>query len=445
MSNLAQFIRAETIPLTRSSLAGKSKGGSGRSRRRWNAQNIRNEAERRPEAIPHIDRPEPPIMVFGVTPSQVVERIKVEVANRKVLLRKAAAEGGKVRRIRKDQRTLISGVVGYPVDWQTIRKQPEEAAKLAAWKKDVVGFLVEHHAKAGGELVSVVEHVDEPYPHLHFYVLPVASPTFAAREIHDGGRLKLEARAAGLSKREEDAAYIRGTVILQDAFYFAVSQKYGHARHKEKRPRVARNIFVSEKARLERENRLLADSRLASDKKLDELARKATELNDLRAELDGAWTELRARQAVLANRQVEVEHREAVTQKKERDLALATENARANAREAIEARNQAAGAEAAFRQATKQILPRTEAALAGIKASILAMAKIRDQIRQPQSHAEARAFSIARATVEALEQSALAIDTFLCVNAPTIEADPEEPEAIGVNRAEPTKPDWEGI
>ncbi|MBL8807188.1 MAG: hypothetical protein JNN22_10115 [Rhodospirillales bacterium] len=424
MADLAQFIRSETHPLERSTLSGKSKR-RGTGRKGWNARDIRNEAERRPEAIPHINQPEAPILIYGVTPTKVIERITKEVAKRRVKLLETAAKGGKVRRIRKDQHVMISGVAGYPVDWKTIRDDPTAAANLSEWKKDVVAFLVEHYAKAGGELASVVEHVDEPYPHLHFYVLPVGSPTFAAREVHDGWQPKLEARRANLGKVKEDAAYRQGTESLQDVFYIAVSQKHGHARHKEKRPRVARSLFVGQKRELAYQNKLLAKTRQVADRKQAQLTQKEVELAILQREIDGAQSEINIRIAAIEAQKADFQRRELAIQISEENLALALERTRSSERDAVAARQMAKKAEAAFRQAAKDVLPTAQTTLESIKLSIRGLIKIRDRNRQAQSPAEAQSFAVARSTIEALEKTALALDTFLCVKDPVMEHGPD--------------------
>lgn len=442
MTDLAQFISAQTHPRQRSSLSGKGKG-KGNGRKGWSASNIRNEAERRPEAIPHINKPEPPVLVFGVTPTKVLERIVKEVEKRKTALREIASKGGKVRRIRWDQHVLVSGVVSYPVDWKSLRPDPDGIATYANWKKDVVEFLRDHYAKVGGELVGVVEHIDEPYPHLHFYVLPVASPTFAAREVEDGWRLKLEARAARLGKPEEDAAAKRGKTILQDALYVAVSQKYGHLRHKEKRPRLARNIYMSEKRELDRKSHLIAKAREIADENRDEAVRKVADLEIRLRELGIANEELNSKNAEVDKLRAEIERRDAASRMRERDLANALERAHADQRKAAGAQKRAAVAEAAFREAAKDIVPRAQTTLTEIKSSIRELVKVRDRYRQPQNPAEARSFAAARSAIEALERTALAFDTFICANNPVPDDDPASAEPENEFSLRALKPDEE--
>lgn len=406
MAALSQFIRAETYPLHRSKLTGK---GRGKRARGWDARNIRNEQERRPEAIPHIHDPKPPVLLFGVSPSKVLERIAIEVKSRKAQLRGAKAKEGRIRRIRRDQHVKIDGVVSYPVDWSGVRQIQTNLATYESWKKEVVEFLRDHFAKCGGELVTVVEHVDESYPHLHFTVLPTGSPTFAAREVHDGWRLKLKARALGVTKKEENAAYTKGAENLQDAFYLQVSQKFGHLRRTVKRPRVNRHIYLEEKRQLDRENKLLAMARRVADVEKDQLAKKA---GSLEARLRDADTKLAA-----------IDRREAELAQRETKLVTALTQLVASKQQVAEKCRKAAVAEEAYRAAAADIVPHVDHALSNIKDSISELAKLRDRFRQSRTPAEALSFSVARTTVESLERVSLVLDRFICVKSSAPEDD----------------------
>lgn len=414
MNDLSQFIRAETHPIERSKLSGKGKR-RGKQKKGWNAKNIRDEAERRPGAIPHIQKPEAPNLLFGVLPTLVLERASLEIAKRKKALRREHAPGKKVRRIRKDQHVMICGIASYPVDWSGVRKGADDTATYYAWKDDVIQFLRDHYAKAGGELVSVVEHIDERYPHLHFYVLPTSSATFSAREIHDGWREKLEARSKKQGRKEEIAAYSRGTEILRNAFYVAVSQKYGHALHKGKRPRVARNFYASEKRQLARENRLLAESRHVADQKEKQLAQKADEITAQQRNLDNVKVELNSQIAASTQIKDALDHREETILKRENELAVERAQLEAIQLKLSTERKEAITAKAAYQKASQNLLPRVEELLSNVKVSINGMAKIRDRHRTPQSPAEAQSFNVSRAMIEKLEQFALKLDEFICV------------------------------
>ena len=59
--------------------------------------------------------------------------------------------------------------------------------------------------KYGDNLKSVVEHTDEAYPHLHFYVVPKLGDRFDS--VHDGYRAANEAKAQGLKKGAQNGAY----------------------------------------------------------------------------------------------------------------------------------------------------------------------------------------------------------------------------------------------
>jgi hypothetical protein len=424
MTDKAQFISGQTYPLKRSKLSGKAKGRKQR-RAKWNVGNVRDEAERRPDAIPHLESPKPARVLFGTTPSKAVDRAKTEIAKRKTALRKIARKGGKVRRIREDQHVMICGVASFPTDWSTLRQDLGEATNYEHWKKDTIEFLAEHYAKAGGELVSIIEHIDETYPHLHFYVLPIASPTFSAREVHDGWREKLQARAEEKSKADEEAAFKKGAAGLLDAFYIAVSQKYGHLRHKERRPRLPRSFVLSEKRQAQEDNRLLAATRRKTEKELDRLA-GVTAAIEAREQALGKSTEtMRAEMAAVLVRQTEIEKREKAILDKEREASSVLQKVRQREASLAVACSSAEKAREAYLEAIQTVGPKAQATLNDIKNSIRLLASLRDRHGPPENAIEAKSIGIVRAAIEVLEKVSLSLDNFVAERSFGEEIDPE--------------------
>jgi hypothetical protein len=95
----------------------------------------------------------------------------------------------------------------------------------------------------------VVEHVDEGQYHLHFYIVPElrADSRLNVPEIHPGFRAKSAAKAAGNSKKDQDAAYRSGMSRWQDDYWWNVSRHFSHARLGPKRTRLRRREYLHRK------------------------------------------------------------------------------------------------------------------------------------------------------------------------------------------------------
>jgi hypothetical protein len=96
----------------------------------------------------------------------------------------------------------------------------------------------------------VVEHTDEGFLHLHFYVVPALLPDghLNLHEIHPGRRAKRDAAEAGACKKFQDAAYRSGMSRWQDAYHYEVSRNFCHGRFGPKRMRVSRMRRMMEKS-----------------------------------------------------------------------------------------------------------------------------------------------------------------------------------------------------
>ena len=85
---------------------------------------IAAEAERHPDAIPHIEKPLPPILLFGVMPSEVVKEAE-EWAK--------TAKDAIGRKLRIDGMCMDAGVVSFPADrideWPAYRDEAIEWLK----------------------------------------------------------------------------------------------------------------------------------------------------------------------------------------------------------------------------------------------------------------------------------------------------------------------------
>jgi len=177
-----------------------------------------NEANRVKTFCKHVPAPMPPILLYGVDLEEVEKLTEDYYKNTKAKLK-----NGKTRALRTDSDALLAGVVSVPQDFEGWDE----------YKLDAVNFLKQ---KYGHKLKSVVEHTDEPNPHLHFYVVQDPGKDFVL--VHDGKRAVFESGVT--DKKKQMNIYKKAMSEFNDDFYNAVSKKYDLTRKSQtQRPRVA--------------------------------------------------------------------------------------------------------------------------------------------------------------------------------------------------------------
>lgn len=192
-----QFFHVESYART----AGKGKAGG------HTIKTVMAEATRQPDACPHVDVPSDPVLLFGCPLNEVEAKATEWAAN------SVDAIG---RKLRKDGLCLLAGVISAPddmsdSDWQSM-------------KRDCIEWLL----NGDGKLVSVAEHTDEAYRHIHFYKIPGAGERFEV--LHPGRAAAAEAKAAGKAKGAQNQAYKKAMRGLQDDFFEQVAARYGLTR-----------------------------------------------------------------------------------------------------------------------------------------------------------------------------------------------------------------------
>lgn len=197
----------------------------GKGPRKWSAQDIADEAMREPDACPHVEQPQPPQVLYGCTPAEAVQQAH-EWAD--------AATDAKGRKLRRDGLCLLAGVVSLPAeqrhDWPRFREA------TVAWLK----------RQYGERLRSVIEHVDEAHPHLHFYAVPLEGERFEV--LHAGRHAAAKKAQQGAKKGAQNAAYKQAMVAWQDDFAASVAANFGLARLGPGRRRLTRKAWQAEQA-----------------------------------------------------------------------------------------------------------------------------------------------------------------------------------------------------
>jgi len=232
--------------------------------RKLNVEEICGEADRASEHCPHVPDPKPPVLLFGISPGKVPELLaaRVEAANLAIKAKKAAmARGTRTagpRPIRPDTHTLLTMVVSYPVRWRDPETgesnfaDPENAALLARWRELNLAWVKAKAEALGFDLVSGVEHEDEPYPHDHFIGIP-KNERLEARGCHPGylARDALDEEPdedEKAFKRRGNAAYQMAMRAFQDDYYASVGLAAGLLRTGPKRARLPKGVYQKDKA-----------------------------------------------------------------------------------------------------------------------------------------------------------------------------------------------------
>lgn len=213
--------------------------------RKWGIRDIVAEAEREPDACPHVAAPMPPILLHGAMPSQAEAAAHAWAAT---------AKDAKGRKLRTDGLCLLSGVISLPderaEDW------PQFRAATVQWLRD----------QYGERLQSVVEHTDEEHPHLHFYAVPLEGERFEV--LHVGRQAAAVAAAEGKKKGAQNAAYKKAMQGWQDDFQEKVAASFGLARTGPGRERLTRGEWKARQAQL------LADAQVAPPVITEEAVKK---------------------------------------------------------------------------------------------------------------------------------------------------------------------------
>lgn len=204
------------------------------------------EARRDHGASVHVAHPAPPITIHGMD-IDALERRHDAAAD----AARTVPKGGKPRKIRVDQHTLLTVVTSHPFAVKEVMADEVKRREVENWERLTVDWLKQQY---GDALASVVRHEDESHWHLHIYVLP-SSSDLKASALHPGQTAKSEIMAAGPALGEDskalnrrgDAAYRKAMRDWQNSYFEAVAVKCGLTRIGPARRRLTRAEWQAEK------------------------------------------------------------------------------------------------------------------------------------------------------------------------------------------------------
>lgn len=196
------------------------------------AQDVLAEAARTGGSTPHIRRPTTPNLLHGAVPSELQGHLEQ--------LRQVARDK-RGAKLRTTSTLLYAIVASYPTAWRHLGSQ-EDRQRYEAWLRATKMWLVDQF---GDQLFSVVEHVDEPYPHIHAFAFPrLDTRNRLDHSLHPGYAARQQAAETGADAKDRERAYRRGMRSWQDDYHQCVSQNFGHGRLGPRRQRFRRDAAL---------------------------------------------------------------------------------------------------------------------------------------------------------------------------------------------------------
>lgn len=297
----SQFMHLELYSRSGNASAGKTSSGG-----------VINEAVRIDGFTDHIIAdgfaPEPPTYLYSQdnkTLDQHYSEILEQVATEKDSLN---------RKIKSDKNILLAGVVSYPKPRIADNWTVDDTQNYILFKEQSLEFMKN---KWGDNLLCVLEHTDEQYPHLHFYVVN-KSRVASTPEMHPGFaeniRLENEAKAVNktVNKKEQVAAFKEAMRKFQDDFFNTVSIYCGLDRLGPKVQRLSRPEWKERK----RVTKLLA-------KAFKKVKEQAIDMNNQSNTLNQSMLELEQQIASVIDMQTQIEEEHKTLESGLADIELA--------------------------------------------------------------------------------------------------------------------------
>lgn len=223
-----QFVRIQSYGFNTSKKNLKEKYNNETKGR--NVSEIIKELKRVPEFCDHVANPEEPTVLYGVSPDEI-ENLTHDYFNNTKLVDSL----GRPRALRKDAQVLLAGVISLNREIGMIWDDYKESS--IKWLKD----------KYGDRLVSVVQHLDEENPHIHFYCIPKNGERFDV--LHDGKKAFNE--VGGKLKYKKEKAYTEAMRAFQEDFFLNVAAGYGLMKTGPRRQRLSNADYWNQKREIE--------------------------------------------------------------------------------------------------------------------------------------------------------------------------------------------------
>ncbi|MBR1215555.1 hypothetical protein [Bradyrhizobium sp. JYMT SZCCT0180] len=283
--------------------------------------NIRDEMVRAPHACSHVAEPREPRVLFGRSP---IESFALAST------RADQAVDQRGHKLRCDSPVVAVGVASWPDTVAEIESDPQKMAEYEHWRALTIAWLAD---KWGENLQCVVEHLDEPHPHVHWVVTPDLQENrlLQIQSVHPGYEANAASKARGETKREQKQAYKAAMKALQDDYYENVAAHCGLTRLGPRRQRLNREEWTEQ----QRQAKSLANARASLMADLDKAKAQAKQVIDDRiaktqAEAQARVTDVTMQmhqriEAVKQKARQRISEQQKVTTKLESELTLKEE------------------------------------------------------------------------------------------------------------------------
>lgn len=199
------------------------------------------------------------------------------------------------RKISAIQNILMAGVFSYPKPVNTKDGWTEDDKQnYLLFKETSIDFLKNEY---GDNLVCVLEHQDEEFPHLHYYVVNKKKIS-ALNELHPGHsavlkeQQKLETELAPTAKMK---LYKNAMKSWQDRFFAQVGIYCGFDRLGPKKQRLSRSEWKIRKQQM----KAVQSAIKVIKKKASEVKEKSDSLDDAIIELESKFQDLETTQVAM--------------------------------------------------------------------------------------------------------------------------------------------------
>jgi hypothetical protein len=199
--------------------------------------------------------------------------------------------------LRCDAPVVLVGIASWPVLTADVLGDPEAHERYLRWRAANIGWL---RAQWGDLLISVVEHLDELRPHLHYVVVPELDPNRRLRiqSVHAGYRASTECGEVGGKPREQKKAYQAAMQRFQDDYHHQVGVRFGLTRIGPRQQRLTRAEWQKRK----REAEVLADAYARLEDQYSSIKIKAHEYVARKAALIDAAAQSKINDVMMQSR-----------------------------------------------------------------------------------------------------------------------------------------------
>lgn len=268
------------------------------SKKRPSARSICAEGERKPENSPHVAEPKPPVVLAGVTPMEAYDRIvEAHSEARDTVNQKNGKQA--LRRMRTDAQVLLAAVASYPEPTETC---DTDSPEFKDWADRAIAFFTQEH----GEPLSVVLHLDESHPHIHFLTAPDLVAGERMADIHPGEKAKADVGGKNAKKTEKREAWKDAMRDWQDRYHDTVGAFHAQARLGPQRQRLSRAEWKAQQAELKRQAERLRELERQREQVAQQAQQNQDEIDRQQAEVDAAKAELEGAQEAVETAKTEL-------------------------------------------------------------------------------------------------------------------------------------------